>query len=110
MNKIAKYIYALALCCPLASCSDYLDVSTPENADDEFVTATSSETFKVLSWCYATYRQGPVMSVYRWNDPIGSDAEYYPEIGSLNNANARLQMNSGTNHIYHVLAFYQNDI
>lgn len=91
MNKIAKYIYALALCCPLASCSDYLDVSTPENADDEFVTATSSETFKVLSWCYATYRQGPVMSVYRWNDPIGSDAEYYPEIGSLNNANARLQ-------------------
>ena len=55
MNKIAKYIYALALCCPLASCSDYLDVSTPENADDEFVTATSSETFKVLSWCYATY-------------------------------------------------------
>lgn len=91
MNKIAKYIYALALCCPLASCSDYLDVSTPENADDEFVTATSSETFKVLSWCYATYRQGPVMSVYRWNDPIGSDAEYYPEIGPLNNANARLQ-------------------
>ena len=30
------------------------------------------------------------MGAYRWNDPIGSDSEIYPEIGSLNNANARL--------------------
>ena len=31
-------------------------------------------------------------------------------VSFYSNANARLQMNSGTNHIYHVLAFYQNDI
>ena len=24
------------------------------------------------------------MGAYRWNDPIGSDSEIYPEIGSLN--------------------------
>lgn len=91
MNKILKYFSVLALCCPFAACSDYLDTSTPENADDSFVTSTASETFKILSWCYAEYRQDCVMGVYRWNDPIGSDSEYYPEIGSLNNANARLQ-------------------
>jgi hypothetical protein len=28
------------------------------------------------------------MGVYRWNDPVGSDAEYYPEDGSTNNLNA----------------------
>ncbi|WP_448702373.1 RagB/SusD family nutrient uptake outer membrane protein [Mucilaginibacter sp. AW1-3] len=28
------------------------------------------------------------MGGYRWNDPVGSDAEYYPEDGSANNINA----------------------
>jgi len=28
------------------------------------------------------------MGTYRWNDPVGSDAEYYPEDGSTNNLNA----------------------
>jgi len=28
------------------------------------------------------------MGAYRWNDPVGSDAEYYPEDGSTNNINA----------------------
>ena len=91
MNKIVKFFTLLTLCCPIVACGDYLDTSTPENADDGFVTSTASETFKILSWCYANYRQNCVMGVYRWNDPIGSDAEYYPEVASLNNANARLQ-------------------
>ena len=90
MNKLATYISALALCCSFAQCSDYLNTSSPENTGDEFVTSSTSETFKILSWCYANYRQNCIMGAYRWNDPIGSDSEIYPEIGSLNNANARL--------------------
>lgn len=90
MNKLVTYISALALCCSFAQCSDYLNTSSPENTGDEFVTSSTSETFKILSWCYANYRQNCIMGAYRWNDPIGSDSEIYPEIGSLNNANARL--------------------
>jgi hypothetical protein len=59
--------------------------------DDNFVTSTPSETFKTLSWCYANYRQNCIMGVYRWNDPIGSDAETYPEANSSNNINAILK-------------------
>ena len=90
MNKLVTYISALALCCSFAQCSDYLNTSSPENTGDEFVTSSTSETFKILSWCYANYRQNCIMGAYRWNAPIGSDSEIYPEIGSLNNANARL--------------------
>ena len=31
-------------------------------------------------------------------------------VSFYSNANPRLQMNSGSNHTYHVIAFYQNDI
>lgn len=90
MNKLTTYISALVLCSSFAQCSDFLDTSSPENAGDEFVTSSTSETFKILSWCYANYRQNCIMGAYRWNDPLGSDSEIYPESGSLNNANARL--------------------
>ena len=56
MNKLVTYISALALCCSFAQCSDYLNTSSPENTGDEFVTSSTSETFKILSWCYANYR------------------------------------------------------
>lgn len=46
MNKLATYISALALCCSFAQCSDYLNTSSPENTGDEFVTSSTSETFK----------------------------------------------------------------
>lgn len=46
MNKIVKFFTLLTLCCPIVACGDYLDTSTPENADDGFVTSTASETFK----------------------------------------------------------------
>ena len=72
MNKLVTYISALALCCSFAQCSDYLNTSSPENTGDEFVTSSTSETFKILSWCYANYRQNCIMGAYRWNDPIGS--------------------------------------
>lgn len=112
MKKIVNYISALALCCSFAQCSDYLNVSSPQNTDDEFVTSTTSETFKILSWCYANYRQNCVMGAYRWNDPVGSDSEIYPEQGSPNNSNARLQPEqlsvnaggSGFNNLYTTIA------
>lgn len=112
MRKIAIYISFLVLCLSFAQCSDYLDTSSPENSDGEFVTSTTSEAFKVLSWCYAEYREDCIMGAYRWNDPIGSDSEIYPEQGSLNNSNARLQPeqlsigagNSGFNGLYTIIA------
>ncbi|MBW4888419.1 RagB/SusD family nutrient uptake outer membrane protein [Mucilaginibacter sp. HMF5004] len=92
MKKSIKYIAAVALCLSFTQCKkDFLNVSSPSSVDDSFVTATPSETFKTLSWCYANYRQNCVMGGYRWNDPVGSDGEYYPESGSTNNLNAILR-------------------
>lgn len=83
------YIAAISLCFLFIQCKkEYLNVSSPSSVDDNFVTTTPSETFKSLSWCYANYRQNCIMGTYRWNDPVGSDAEYYPEDGSTNNINA----------------------
>lgn len=89
MKTYRKYIAAVALCLSFTACKkNYLDVTSPSSVDDNFVTTTTTETFKSLSWCYANYRQNCIMGTYRWNDPIGSDAEYYPEDGSTNNINA----------------------
>lgn len=108
MKKIKNILYLSILCGSLIGCADYLDVSSPEKTDDVFVTSTVDETFKTISWCYANYRQNCAMGVYSWNDPIGSDIESYPESGSGNNANARLQVellsitsaNGGFNGLY----------
>jgi hypothetical protein len=89
MKSYLKYIAIVVFCVSLTQCKKtFLDVTSPSSVDDNFVTSTPSETFKSLSWCYANYRQNCIMGVYRWNDPIGSDAEYYPEDGSTNNLNA----------------------
>ncbi|QKJ30684.1 RagB/SusD family nutrient uptake outer membrane protein [Mucilaginibacter mali] len=89
MKTYIKYIAAVVLCLSFTECKkSFLDVTSPSSVDDSFVTTTTTETFKALSWCYANYRQNCIMGVYRWNDPIGSDAEYYPEDGSSNNVNA----------------------
>jgi len=90
--KSLKYILALAVCINFTQCKDdFLDARSPSSVDDEFVTTTPAETFKILSWGYANYRQNSVMGIYRWNDPIGSDAETYPEDNSSNNLNAILR-------------------
>ncbi len=112
MNKFIRYISVLAFGLLTTQCDDYLSTSSPENTDDEFVTSTTSETFKILSRCYALYRQECIMGVYLWNDPISSDAEYYPEEGSSNNLNARLQseqysadvMSSQFNYLYSIIS------
>jgi hypothetical protein len=112
MNKLIKYTGAIAACVMFAQCSDYLNVTSPSNTDDEFVTSTTSETFKTLSWAYANYRQNCVFGQYGWNDPISSDVEYYPEEGSSNNNNAKLYAEKmvvdvakgGFNGLYSVIA------
>ncbi|MEJ6980607.1 RagB/SusD family nutrient uptake outer membrane protein [Pedobacter sp. P351] len=90
--KSLKYLIAIAVCITFTQCKeDFLDAKSPSAVDDEFVTSTPAETYKILSWCYANYRQNSVMGTYRWNDPIGSDAELYPEDNSSNNLNAILR-------------------
>jgi starch-binding outer membrane protein, SusD/RagB family len=92
MKTLIKYIAAVALIASFSNCNkDFLDAKSPSSVDDEFVTSTPAETFKILSWGYANYRQNSVMGTYRWNDPIGSDAELYPEDNSSNNLNAILR-------------------
>src|SRR6185436_7887514 len=92
MKKVLNYIIGFTVCFGFTQCKkSWLDTNSPSNVDDAFVTTTPSETFKTLSWCYANYRQNCVMGGYRWNDPVGSDAEYYPEDGSTNNLNAILR-------------------
>lgn len=92
MKKSIIYISAIILCISTINCKrEFLDARSPSSVDDEFVTTTPAETFKILSWCYANYRQNAVMGLYRWNDPVGSDAEIYPEDGSSNNLNAILR-------------------
>lgn len=91
MKKIIYYISTLALCFSFMQCSDYLDTSSPGNTDDDFVTSTPEETFKTLSWAYAEYRYNAASGGnYGWTDPVGSDAELYPEYMSANNINAML--------------------
>lgn len=113
MRALLKYTIAIALCTLFTQCKkNFLDVSSPSNVDDNFVTSTPSETFKTLSWAYANYRQNCIMGTYRWNDPIGSDAEMYPEQSSSNNLDAILRPDllpidfaaTGFNSLYTTLA------
>src|SRR5215831_3584996 len=113
MRRLIIYIAVITLCITSTQCKkSFLNVSSPSNVDDNFVTSTPSETFKTLSWGYANYRQNCIMGTYRWNDPIGSDAEMYPEQSSTNNANAILRSDllpidysaAGFNSLYSTLA------
>ena len=91
MMKKTLVILAVLAGTIMGGCKDYLDTSSPANAEDEFVTTTPSEAFKVLSWCYANYRQNAAVPLYWWNDPVGSDIEMYPEANSTNNLNAKMR-------------------
>ncbi|MCR5361182.1 MAG: RagB/SusD family nutrient uptake outer membrane protein [Bacteroidales bacterium] len=86
MKTTYKSIFgALLISSTLASCDDYLEVSSPAKTDDTFVTSSVDETFKVLSWAYAEYRTNTAGGAnYNWED-CTSDAEYYPEFNSSNN-------------------------
>lgn len=113
MKRIIKPIAVFALCVSFAQCDDYLNVSSPSNTDDEFVTSTPAEAFKTLSWAYAEYCYNAASGGnYNWCDPVGSDAELYPEYNSANNVNAMLLPESETvgakqtqfNSLYNVIA------
>jgi len=112
MRKIINYIMLAIISLTFSNCKRYLDTSSPANTGDDFVTSTTSETFKTLSWCYANYRQNCAVPLYKWNDPIGSDAEMYPEQTSTNNLNAIMEsesipvdaMASPFNNLYSTLA------
>src|SRR5215831_10188926 len=89
MEKFKKYAAIIVVCIIFTQCKkSFLNVSSPSNVDDNFVTSTPTETFKTLSWAYSNYRQNCIMGTYRWNDPIGSDAEMYPEQSSSNDLDA----------------------
>lgn len=93
MKRILKSMLALALCVSFAQCEDYLNVSSPSNSDDDFVTSSVAETFKTLSWIYAEYRGNAVSGGnYNYED-CTSDAEYYPEYNSANNIIGMLRPN-----------------
>ncbi len=113
MKRLINYLALITLCIIFTQCKkNFLEVTSPSNVDDNFVTSTPSQTFETLSWCYANYRQNCIMGTYRWNDPIGSDAEMYPEQNSSNNLNAILHpeliaidaMATGFNNLYTTLA------
>lgn len=97
MKTIFKLLLVTSLGISMAQCSeDYLDVSSPGNTDDAFVTSTPAETFKTLSWCYGNYRQSVVAGGnYNWEDAI-SDVEYYPENDSPNNVIGKLHPENST--------------
>ena len=85
MKKTYQIIIGVLLGSTLTACSDYLDVESPAKNDDTFVTSSTDETFKALSWAYAEYRQNCAAGAnYHWED-CTSDAEYYPEFNSPNN-------------------------
>ncbi len=86
MKTIFKSALVALLGVSMAQCGDdYLDVSSPSNTDDAFVTSTPDETWKTLSWCYGNFRIANIAAGgnYNWED-IVSDVEYYPENGSAN--------------------------
>ena len=70
---------------------EFLDVESPANTDDSFVTSSVSETWKTMSWFYAEYQRTDAGGGnYNWNDPC-SDVEYYPEAKSSNGYNGYMR-------------------
>lgn len=93
MKKLFIILFGVVCSLSLVRCSDYLETSSPANTGDAFVTSSPSEAFKILSKTYADYRQSAWFGTYRYNDPIGSDVEIYPEGPTSSNAyNGRQEM------------------
>ncbi len=117
MKKNIHYFVILTAATLLFSCGDYLDTSSPSNADDEFVSSSSSETLKILSRGYALLRESCKFD-YDWNDHYCSDAEYFPENNSANNINAKLVpenipcdfVKDNFNNLYKVISYAQKAI
>ena len=95
MKALFKYICLASTVCLFAQCSDYLDTKNAGNTDNAFVTSTTDETFKLLSWCYGEYKSNVAAGGnYNFQDVVGSDAEYMNEWPTANNYMARMQPGS----------------
>ncbi len=111
MKKILYSFAVIVGCLTLTQCDNFLSVSSPNKAGDEFVTSSVSETYKTLSYCYGVYRGVAAGGNYNWNDSA-SDAEYYPEATSNNGRMGYLRpmevgvdnKSSQFNNLYKILA------
>lgn len=72
------YIFLVALMGFNTSCSDYLEVTTPSNVDDDFVFYNTGEAYKVIMGGYDLYRDVYPTLFYDIS-VVGSDAECHPE-------------------------------
>jgi len=117
MKNTIKYIIGLVLTCLIfTQCGkDYLTVSSPSNTDDEFVTSSADEAAKILNYMYGQLRDCAGGGNYGYNDPCGSDIEYYPESNSPNSVSARLMpenmsinQQTNINTLYKVSSYAKN--
>ena len=78
MKKLL-YIILGAMVLISTSCdSDYLDVTSPSNVDQDYVFSSPDEAFKVMMSCYSRWRDANRYSFYDIN-AVGSDSECHPE-------------------------------
>ncbi|MDR3340011.1 MAG: RagB/SusD family nutrient uptake outer membrane protein [Candidatus Symbiothrix sp.] len=81
MKKLI-YIVIFALMFSFTTCSDYLNVTSPSQVDEDFVFVDPSEAYKVLMSCYEILRASSnVHSNGLFYDILigGSDSEMHPE-------------------------------
>lgn len=89
--RALKYIVCLAAALGLLTqCKDYLEVSNPGQADNQFVTSTPSEAWKLATGVYQQYAGLATGENYNFQDPIGSDAEMMGEFPGVNTQAARM--------------------
>jgi hypothetical protein len=78
MKKILYFVIGVFVLMSAASCSDYLDVTSPSNVDQDFVFSTPSEAYKVMVGNYEIWR-GCNNGLFYDLLVVGSDAETHPE-------------------------------
>lgn len=82
--RALKYICLVLAVTAFTQCKDYLEVSNPGEANDQFTTSTPSEAWKLVSGVYRLYEGTAAGENYNFQDPVGSDAEMMGEIGGVN--------------------------
>jgi starch-binding outer membrane protein, SusD/RagB family len=75
-----KYLYLImaAMVFLIASCENFLDVSSPSTVDADFVFSAPSEAYKTVMGCYDLWRDA-YSGLFYDLDVVGSDAECHPE-------------------------------
>jgi len=78
MKKVSYILFVSIILSGVACKKSFLDVTSPSSVDQDFVFASTTETFKVLAGCYDLWRGGNNGLFYDI-DVVGSDAESHPE-------------------------------